>query len=588
MASDNGGNLGANISADKSFADPDWVKERQSLLAEFLDGGKFDLEGVLAVRELSNAVLAQGSATHTLWIKNKQRTADDTDESLRSEMSSRVAQKLAMLPFLNYDHATDEANVSVLMLSMVQAGFVPIDNLDGIYEFFANKAPLPMLSREDLPLKGRERKFRVSGYVLPPLPPSWLRATGASYNAEDTTFRAKVDGISVGFKSLSADEQVKLLNELGVPLGGSGNGSQPHQGPSYAVGDLGSQIAQGMAPMLARLEDSFMAMTESAKRRHKDSGSESDEVPGSEDRVEKLCMMGGVQMAKKKRMEIKDFYRENEVEKIRSAQRIRRREGNDKWALLWNQALEEQTALLVQLERLEHEKVAPKITHSSLTLIASYERTIHVQLMALREKLEVLEGCCAYMKVGGTGEAEELHRLYTQKLSGSADSSLMVKLRAEVKTELKYKREMGMLAAVEKMGAGKGQHHQQTQHHKTQQLQQPGSDDKGKGKGKGKAGHTTQDFAMKWVDGSHFDQSLAGVKAPSPDKFPGFYMARLDSSTKGIIHTAGWPGSCGACGEVGHSHSECPARRWSVGGTEYVNVRWLWEKGMCDAQGSKK
>jgi hypothetical protein len=95
---------------------------------------------------------------------------------------------------------------------------------------------------------------------------------------------------------------------------------------------------------------------------------------------------------------------------------------------------------------------------------------------------------------------------------------------------------------------------------------------------------------MKWVDGALFDPSLAGVQCPCPSKFPGFYKSRLDHpDTKGFVRKGtGWEGQCGCCGQVGHPHSECEANRWKKGNQEFVNVRWLFAKGFCDAVGSPK
>lgn len=396
----------------------------------------------------------------------------------------------------------------------------------------------------------------------------------------------------MSFKALSDAEQQRLLDEIGVsvPIAGP---PPPVVPSSTNVGglptDFGAQMAQGLAPMLLELQASVAAMSAAVKKRPRDSSDSDSDDGDDETRLEKLCQFGGLQLVKKKKMALGDFHRENEIEKIRSAQRIRKLAGFGKWELLWNQTLEEQTTLLVQLENIQHEKLKGRLSASKAVMCDSYERTIHTQLMGIKERVEVLGECCKLASGvrGGTEEAEVVYSLYVEKLSGCSESKLLIKLRTEAKGRLKWQKEMSMLEAVAHMGSG-------SQHGKGSQLQGGGHGGAPRdlpgaqrppprgGKPGGKGGSSS--FVMKWVEGTHFDASLAGVKAPSPDKFPGFYQARLDSSSNGIVHSAGWEGECGACGATGHSHSECPARRWTVNGQEYVNVRWLYEKGFCNAQ----
>jgi hypothetical protein len=198
-------------------------------------------------------------------------------------------------------------------------------------------------------------------------------------------------------------------------------------------------------------------------------------------------------------------------------------------------------------------------------------------------------------------EAEKLFKLYLEKLCNKTENKLLAKLRLEAKAQVKQDKELVLLETVARLSGGPGTAPVQlginqgyTQGGSGYQAwqgstaplggsyqQRPGKGGKG-GKG-GSAG-----FAMEWIDAVYFNASLAGVKAPSPKKFPGFHLARLDSPSGGIVHTPGWMGVCGACGATGHGHSECDAKRWSVGNQEYVNVRWLYAQGFCDAQGEKK
>jgi hypothetical protein len=138
------------------------------VLSTFLSDGLFNAERLGGIRDLSNASLATGSATHALWIPNKNvaMSMSVTDaKNYITEMSLRIARKLALVPFLDYDHASDEDNLSLLMLSMVQAGFVPLASEDKIYDFFEKHAPLrmPLLHVRDLPPAGREHKMLAAG-----------------------------------------------------------------------------------------------------------------------------------------------------------------------------------------------------------------------------------------------------------------------------------------------------------------------------------------------------------------------------------------------------------------------------------------
>ncbi len=97
----------AAITAGLEFLDVDWVKERIGMLGTFLSDGLFDAEHLGGLRDLSNASLATGSATHALWIPNKNvampMSVSDAKNYI-TEMSLRIARKLALVPFLYYDH----------------------------------------------------------------------------------------------------------------------------------------------------------------------------------------------------------------------------------------------------------------------------------------------------------------------------------------------------------------------------------------------------------------------------------------------------------------------------------------------------
>jgi hypothetical protein len=193
--------------------------------------------------------------------------------------------------------------------------------------------------------------------------------------------------------------------------------------------------------------------------------------------------------------------------------------------------------------------------------------------------------------------AERKMLIYNREKANKVESKAVLRITKQAEKEVKENKELLMLEAVAKMAGGnpfgashqqyyppppqQQQHQQQLQQHHQQQQQQQRTRDPRPPR------TLPQTFTMKWVDGSLFNTSLQGVKAPDPACFPGYYKQRLDSPNNGIVHTAGWGGSCGACGAKGHSHSECPPNRWTVNGQDYVNVRWLYQKGWCSEVGAK-
>ena len=242
---------------DREFDDPDWIRERAVALAAFLSNGLLSLKEVLSVRDLCNAVMAQGSASHPMWIPNKNVGALDLEEpiaaaAILTEVSQRIARKLSLLPFLDYDHATDEDGLSVLLLSMIQAGFRPLGSIEEVYEFFSSKCPLPMVGQSCVPPPNKERKTRVADVMLEPLPSGWVRTS--PYAVElDALAASRIDGFASAFKGLSGEDQRRLLDSMGVPSGvdkGADPGPVP-PGLNAGVGlpaNFGSQMAEGLRP----------------------------------------------------------------------------------------------------------------------------------------------------------------------------------------------------------------------------------------------------------------------------------------------------------------------------------------------------
>jgi len=589
----------------RDFLEPEWVKERAQCLTEFLDGGLFSAAQLGGIRDMCNLTLAGSSTAHPMWIKQKAATSPapaDADAVYRAAMAARIGEKLALLPFLDYETAAEEDSLTMLMLSCIQAGVVPLASVDQAHAFFETNAPGPMLTRADVPAPGDVRASLMEGVALPFLSPGWIREAPFLDVIREAS-SSKVEDFASRFKELTPGEQDALMVAMGIPIPAKPPSVQVQvaQNPTKAPGansggsnvGLGAEIAMGLGPLMQQIQASVDSMTTLAKRSVKGDDSDEEESLSGEARLEKLLRFGGAQLHKKK-MTLADFQRETETDKIRDAQRIRKVVGSTKYELLWNQAVEEQTVMLVQLEEIGHERLHDTLSKSAKASCAVYEQTVHTQLRGLKERMEIVEECMRLGQRGqqGQDEAEKLFSLYLEKLTNKSENKLLVKLRQEARASVKEDKELVLLEAVARLTKGGLQGAGNTTFGAQQQPAGPGPVGSGgpqpAAKKPKRAAHAQGSYAMSWVDGSYFNASLGGVQAPDPRKFPGFHLARLDSPSGGIVHTPGWLGQCGACGVVGHSHSECPANRWSVGGVEHVNVRWLYAQGFCDAQGERK
>ena len=365
-----------------------------------------------------------------------------------------------------------------------------------------------------------------------------------------------------------------------------------------------NDIAAGLVPVLTQfgaalreMMDQTLSSSKLGKKRAKGGGDSSDEEELTGDqKLERLLKFGGTVLSKKGKT-IEEFQRESECDKIRAAQRIRKVNPSapTKWDLMWNQGIDEQTRFLVQLEVIAHEKEHPDVSETALARCKVYEHTVYTQLQGLNEKMDVIWDCMDLVKGGRLAEAEAEYSLFLAEMAEKKDSKLVTRLRAEARAKVKQDKELLLLEAVALMATGGNNSVSAAPVPQWMNLDQ-GAHKGGKGGGRGSKGGVKgggkgggpNGFVMRWVDGALFDASLAGVQCLHPDTFPGFFLARLDSESNGKVHWAGWQGTCGACQQVGHSHSECEPKRWKVGTQEFANVRWLYQNGFCDATGKKK
>ena len=587
------------------FLDPAWLLARVELYTKFLSGGLFDVDRLLQIRDLLNSALTDGTPAHPQWIAKPQAKSPPTEADTAAypdTIVARLAPKLAALPCLDYAHATDEDHMALLQLSILQTGIDPADlelaSLDDHYEWFEKLAPVPMLRLEDLPKAGQENDERQTGEGLEPLKPTWLREGPYSRYLESLT-QARVHEATTRLKNLSASERNEVLKQLGIkdaveePKRADKEQAEAQELPPKLQPGVPEETVLATTALTVALEtmqEMLLAQQKQSrnlKKRQKDSSSDSDSEEDAEAKLEKICKFGGSQLYKKKK-DVVQFHQEVECDKIRNQQGIRKSSSArpNKWELLWNQYLDEETRLLVQLEQIAHHRDVAGISAAGLKECSLYEKAIYTQLGGIQEKMQMTFSCMKAAALGRHDEAEKQMSLYSDEMANKTENKVVLRLAKKAREEVKAEKELSMLEAMTKLAGRSKEPHQQRQDQRDRQ--QDDRDERGAGRlGKRNRGDGPAGFVMRWVDGSFFDASLAGVKAPDPDCFPGYYKARLDGADKGIMNKPGWRGECGACGRTGHSHSECPANRWSHQGEERVNVRWLYEKGFCDAAGAK-
>ena len=133
------------------------IVTRGRYLRETLADGRYSIKDLLYIREALNGLLTDGRFTHSKWIKKPQRAEDAADEDYRLVLASRIAPGLAKLKWLDYMHVTDEDDLEVPHISLVQAGYPMLATVDECYEFFDKKALHPIQGEKDVPSPGKER-----------------------------------------------------------------------------------------------------------------------------------------------------------------------------------------------------------------------------------------------------------------------------------------------------------------------------------------------------------------------------------------------------------------------------------------------
>ena len=270
--------------------------------------------------------------------------------------------------------------------------------------------------------------------------------------------------------------------------------------------------------------------------------------------------------------------------------------------------IDKETAIRTRMEELEKDH-SEELRDNDLLRLREVEQFCIGQLRTVREEMKVYEKCRELKSRDQGTRADTMMQLFHEDRAGVQQDKYIKKLNEQARVRVREEGELKQIELLTQMNkrlnSGGGRLQQPVpppgQPPALPYIQQCGSPthyNGGKGNGgkggKGKGGKIGKnggaaDFGLTWIDGSYWDQSLAGVMGPSPSCFSGFYRALLDSADNGYFTTPGWPHNCASCGKQGHRHSECPASRWKDDqGVERVNVRWLWQNGMCDNKGARK
>ena len=576
-----------------------------------ISDGRYSIPELLAIREALNGLLTDGKSTHVEWIKKPHRAEDADDAAYRLVLGSRVAPALARLKWLDYQHVTDEDDLDVFTISLAQAGYSLLDSVDECYEFFDKKALSPIREEKDIPAAGKARPCRKA-------------ADGALKALQD-------DFLRVGpYRAVLAEEKAELLEDLKAKLGALSPVEREAIGLSEAPKDadmeepkdavqgaqesaaIGAGMAAGLAPLMTTLEalltgiQGLATQSSTADKRLKvevkkaDSDSDEDEVSLSVDeRLLRELTLGCVAAnSTNKRRSIADMQQDQAVRRLNDSQRIRRKPEDSEYARLFNASLAEETVWMVRLEKIDHLKDRTT-TPEVLAKCRVKEEHIQEMLEGEKQKQEMLEMCLEDYALGNSREATECFRIYNKLLAQDFRSPFCKKIREQARTNVKQDRDSAILEHIARGNASASGRSNEGRRYSAQEQRQPVQEQRQQGKrsrdGDQRAqgrndDRSSRDFKMRpWVDGTRYDQSLAGVNAPDPQDFGGYFKARMDQpgidGVMGKVHRAGWLGKCGCCAKVGHSVSECPADRWSENGKDHVNFRWLYSKGFCQPNG---
>jgi hypothetical protein len=271
-------------------------------------------------------------------------------------------------------------------------------------------------------------------------------------------------------------------------------------------------------------------------------------------------------------------------------------QGTTEYEVKFNQFLEEQTAILVKLERATAwDSISTGASYQEIAEAAAEKRAAMTRYAEVSATMEVLRLCVSNVDT----VAQKAYTEHVEKGLGKHTSEYAKRLFKKAKLEVKEDEALKTSQAAQLMVQGLGQMNQalsslpnalsslsSSWSASAGNGNSPGRD-KGKGKGdRGGRRDPTSD-AIRLVDGAVYNAALAGKMAPHPSSFPRDPKLRFDADNAGITNLF-LSKTCNSCHKTGHISSECPANKWIKDGKDTVNHRWLWENGYCQANGTPK
>ena len=252
----------------------------------------------------------------------------------------------------------------------------------------------------------------------------------------------------------------------------------------------------------------------------------------------------------------------------------------------YNTVIDEHTAQVIRLRRIEALSTMPLDEEEQRVLLAR-QAVAQQDCEVLRKKREILSVVLKQHNAGRPDLAEGMMRLFREEARGYARDPDAERLLKKAKQESKEDESVRLLkalesrnSALESLVASSHASGSSVRNQSAVAAQVPGKP------ARPGASPAQRVHSVRWVDGSVFNASLAGVMTPDPGMFPMGPRFKMDAANGGIVNSAATCSLvCSGCSGVGHQFSECPPRDEQRSGKRYVNFRWLYEKKFCGPDG---
>ena len=376
----------------EDYFTPSATNTRIKALRHYLEVGPFDYDALLVLTDTWNGIMTDGSTSHKHWIAKPQaRSARAPNAAaLQKTLASRLAPMLAPLKWLNYAEATDETELSMLNLSLAQAGYLPQASCDEAWTLFAEQALGPINDKCDLPLEaGKSRRLEDPriGFHFHECDPCNYRASpflDSLVREEEmiqSTARDYYESLSTAQKRLFLgdpslfDEEIpgSTVDKPGLVV------AKPSDGASAA--DTAAALARALEPLTRSVVEALATK----KRKGK---SEDDSDSEEEDKFERLTSFGSQSLRKgAKGKSLADLKLEADLTRIRNTQEERKVATKCEWSVALNMAVDEETLQLCNLAEIDEEKDKSLDLGQLARLKETEQFTVNL-LRGLQEKIE--------------------------------------------------------------------------------------------------------------------------------------------------------------------------------------------------------